>query len=89
MPANACARFCANSVISADVVIEPGKRALIPTGLQIALPAGYEAQIRPRSGLARLGTGLRSNFAIIAIRSPFWHVPRATPEGARRRSLVY
>jgi dUTP pyrophosphatase len=30
----------------------PGRRALIPTGLSIALPPGYEAQIRPRSGLA-------------------------------------
>ena len=30
----------------------PGERALIPTGLSIALPEGYEAQIRPRSGLA-------------------------------------
>lgn len=30
----------------------PGDRALVPTGLSIALPAGYEAQIRPRSGLA-------------------------------------
>ena len=30
----------------------PGQRALIPTGLQIALPRGYEAQVRPRSGLA-------------------------------------
>ncbi len=35
-----------------DVVIEPGKRTLIPTGLKIALPEGYEAQVRPRSGLA-------------------------------------
>ncbi|NLP37944.1 MAG: dUTP diphosphatase [Firmicutes bacterium] len=34
------------------IVILPGKRELIPTGLQIALPPGYEAQIRPRSGLA-------------------------------------
>ncbi|MCL4216347.1 MAG: dUTP diphosphatase [Candidatus Hydrogenedentes bacterium] len=34
------------------VTIEPGARALIPTGLHIALPEGYEAQIRPRSGLA-------------------------------------
>ena len=33
-------------------VLEPGDRALIPTGLSIALPAGYEAQVRPRSGLA-------------------------------------
>lgn len=34
------------------LVLEPGKRALVPTGLQMALPEGYEAQIRPRSGLA-------------------------------------
>ena len=34
------------------VTIRPGGRALVPTGLSIAVPAGYEAQIRPRSGLA-------------------------------------
>ncbi len=34
------------------LVIAPGGRALVPTGLAIALPAGYEAQVRPRSGLA-------------------------------------
>lgn len=38
--------------IDAPVVLEPLGRALIPTGLFIALPEGYEAQIRPRSGLA-------------------------------------
>ena len=36
----------------ADVVIAPGKRALVPTGLVMLLPPGYEAQVRPRSGLA-------------------------------------
>jgi dUTP pyrophosphatase len=36
----------------APLVLSPGARALVPTGLSIALPAGYEAQIRPRSGLA-------------------------------------
>ena len=36
----------------APVVIEPGEWKLIPTGICIALPEGYEAQIRPRSGLA-------------------------------------
>jgi dUTP pyrophosphatase len=36
----------------APVVLAPGKYALIPTGLTIALPAGFEAQVRPRSGLA-------------------------------------
>ena len=35
-----------------DLVIQPGARALVPTGLTIAVPAGYEAQVRPRSGLA-------------------------------------
>lgn len=35
-----------------NVTIYPGGRALIPTGLHIALPEGYEAQVRPRSGLA-------------------------------------
>ena len=34
------------------VILEPGRHALIPTGLMIALPEGYEAQVRPRSGLA-------------------------------------
>jgi dUTP pyrophosphatase len=34
------------------VVIKPGQRALVPTGLSIELPAGFEAQVRPRSGLA-------------------------------------
>ncbi len=36
----------------APVVLAPGKDALVPTGLSIALPPGYEAQVRPRSGLA-------------------------------------
>lgn len=33
-------------------IIKPGEQALIPTGLKLAIPEGYEAQIRPRSGLA-------------------------------------
>jgi len=37
---------------AAPVVIEPGRIAAIPTGLSIAVPSGYEAQVRPRSGLA-------------------------------------
>ena len=36
----------------APVAQKPGERAMIPTGLTIALPAGHEAQVRPRSGLA-------------------------------------
>ena len=38
--------------IPEDIVMKPMERKLIPTGLHIALPSGYEAQIRPRSGLA-------------------------------------
>ncbi len=38
--------------LDAPVTLEPMQRCLIPTGLRIALPAGYEAQVRPRSGLA-------------------------------------
>jgi dUTP pyrophosphatase len=40
------------AAVTNDLTIEPGKRKLVPTGLMIALPEGYEAQIRPRSGLA-------------------------------------
>jgi dUTP pyrophosphatase len=42
------------AAVSADapVVIAPGARALIPTGVAVALPSGYEGQVRPRSGLA-------------------------------------
>lgn len=35
-----------------SITLQPGERRLIPTGLNMALPSGYEAQVRPRSGLA-------------------------------------
>lgn len=38
--------------ISEPQILHPGERKLIPTGLKIELPMGYEAQVRPRSGLA-------------------------------------
>jgi dUTP pyrophosphatase len=40
------------AAVAAPVVLRPGQRALIPTGLILQLPAGFEAQVRPRSGLA-------------------------------------
>jgi dUTP pyrophosphatase len=40
------------AAIDAPTILAPGARDMIPTGLAIALPPGYEAQIRPRSGLA-------------------------------------
>jgi len=41
-----------HAAVDADVVLAAGQIALIPTGLQVAIPDGYEGQVRPRSGLA-------------------------------------
>jgi dUTP pyrophosphatase len=41
-----------HAAVAEDVVIAPGKTALIPCGFAMAIPPGYEAQVRPRSGLA-------------------------------------
>ena len=46
------AGFDLEACIDEDMVIMPGKRALVPTGIFLELPEGYEAQIRARSGLA-------------------------------------
>jgi len=40
------------AAVDADVELKPGTRALVPCGIAIALPHGFEAQVRPRSGLA-------------------------------------
>jgi dUTP pyrophosphatase len=40
------------AAITEAITLTPGERRLIPTGIAIALPPGYEAQVRPRSGLA-------------------------------------
>ncbi len=40
------------AALSEDIVIGPGEHAVVPTGVAIALPDGFEAQVRPRSGLA-------------------------------------
>ena len=40
------------AAVNADLIIQPGQRALVPTGIAIALQPGSEAQVRPRSGLA-------------------------------------
>jgi dUTP pyrophosphatase len=55
LPAYATADSAGMDLVAAiadDIVIQPGRRALVPTGLTIALPAGFEAQVRPRSGTA-------------------------------------
>lgn len=40
------------AALQSPITLEPSERSLVPTGLKMALPQGYEAQIRPRSGLA-------------------------------------
>lgn len=40
------------AALEAPLTLEPGKRALVPTGIALAIPKGYEGQVRPRSGLA-------------------------------------
>jgi dUTP pyrophosphatase len=40
------------AAVEAPMTLKPGERTLVPTGIAIALPDGYEAQVRPRSGLA-------------------------------------
>jgi dUTP pyrophosphatase len=40
------------AAVDAPLTLAPGERAMVPTGLAMALPAGFEAQVRPRSGLA-------------------------------------
>ena len=49
-PGSAGYDLCA--AVDAALELAPGERALVPTGLAIAVPEGYEAQLRPRSGLA-------------------------------------
>jgi len=48
------------AAVEAPLVLPPGGRALVPTGIALALPAGFEAQVRPRSGLA-----LRSGVTVL------------------------
>jgi dUTP pyrophosphatase len=51
------------AAISEPIELMPGRRALVPTGLKLAVPAGFEAQIRPRSGLA-------ANHGVTVLNSP-------------------
>ena len=40
------------AAVDASIALEPGERALVPTGFSVEIPAGHEGQVRPRSGLA-------------------------------------
>ncbi len=46
------AAFDLLAAVAGPITLAPGKRALVPTGLAFAIPAGFEGQVRPRSGLA-------------------------------------
>ncbi len=46
------AGFDLRAAVESPLVLQPGERALVPTGITIAIPSGYEGQVRPRSGLA-------------------------------------
>lgn len=81
-----------------DVILNPGDRALIPTGVAIELPRGYEAQVRPRSGLAlkngvtvlnspgTIDADYRGEIGVILIN--FGQIPFAVRRGARIAQLV-
>lgn len=80
------------------VVLEPGRRMLIPTGFCVALPPGYEGQVRPRSGLAlrhgltmlntpgTIDSDYRGEIAVIAIN--LGHEPVTIGRGDRIAQLV-
>ena len=57
------AGFDLPAAVTGPLIIPPGAIRVIPTGFAIALPAGYEAQVRPRSGLA-------SKFGVTMVNSP-------------------
>lgn len=54
------AGFDLRAAVDDPIVLEPGARALIPTGISVAIPPGYEGQVRPRSGLA-----IRNGIALV------------------------
>ena len=60
------------------MVIRPGARDMVPTGLAMAIPAGFEVQVRPRSGLAAKH-GVTGAMTIWAMRSPRRMVKSSSP----------
>jgi dUTP pyrophosphatase len=82
-----------------ELILQPGMRALVPTGIAIALPEGYEAQIRPRSGLAlkhgitlvnspgTIDSDYRGEIGVIAINHG--SVPFTIKNGERIAQMVF
>jgi len=86
------------AAVTDDLVVEPGAIALVPTGLEVAIPDGFEGQVRPRSGLAvKYGISLPNTPATIdadyrgEIRVPIINLGRSTfhvTRGMRIAQLV-
>ena len=86
------------AAVDEEMILEPGERKLIPTGMAISIPKGYEGQVRPRSGLAlRNGVTLvntpgtidadyRGEIGILLIN--FGHQPFTVRRGDRIAQLV-
>ena len=86
------------AAVTADVILTPGARAMIPAGFSIALPPGYEAQVRPRSGLAAkngvtvlnspgtIDADYRGEVAVILIN--LGHEPFTVTRGARIAQMI-
>ena len=79
-----------HAAVADDVVIEPGGIVLVPTGLEVAIPDGFEGQVRPRSGLAvKHGVSLPNTPATIdsdyrgEIRVPLINLGRETFQVSR------
>jgi dUTP pyrophosphatase len=78
------------AAVTDDLIVEPGAIALVPTGLEVAIPDGFEGQVRPRSGLAvKDGISLPNTPATIdadyrgEIRVPIINLGRSTFHVAR------
>jgi dUTP pyrophosphatase len=86
------------AAVTGETVIRPGERVRIPSGFAISLPAGFEAQVRPRSGLAlnhgitlvntpgTIDADYRGEIGILLINHG--HAPFTVPRGDRIAQLV-
>src|SRR5262249_37909304 len=84
-----------HAAVNDDLVIDPGRIVLVPTGLEVAIPDGFEGQVRPRSGLAvKHGISLPNTPATIdsdyrgEIRVPLINLGREPFRVARGRRIA-
>lgn len=58
-----CGDCCCDALMPIDIIIQPGERVIVRTGLNLVIPEGFEVQLRPRSGLA-------AKYGITMVNSP-------------------